>query len=468
MRFRLMVSATAGRRFSAAAAAAAAPRLAGDPPIAPRHTSIAADYEVEKEELGRGAFGTVHAARCKKSGKKVAVKLCPFEGDIKARALMEYDMLRRVNVNTAVAGHANICQLIDAYSTDDQLQIVMERCSGGDLFDLIVELSSSDVASDVAGAASGPADVFDHDSEEPHGIGDELALTLGQQMLRAVEAAHKSNIAHLDVKPENFVFREQWTRESLRALTDDGIPNETDGSSRNGDLSEPSRANMMRKLPELVLIDFGASEPFRLAPYAASGDSYVPDLDDEVKLSRVGGTACYVSPEVLDGRFSSRSDVWSVGVAMYMLLTGTRPFDSFKADDLQAELSVRTQLEQITAPEAAWPPSWADEWVKQRSREKEQYEKRVKSLQGKRPADISAKDSRWMVEHAGSTGAAPEILLLLMRMLEADAVARHSATEALEEIERCLQRQRLRRWRYETKLMSGGSSAPLGGEKAQL
>ena len=439
---------TLARRFSAAAASPVAGTMV---PIAPRHTPLEDAYEMTGTELGRGAFGKVYAALCRKTGREVAVKVCPLEPDTKKRAMVEYDMMRRVNVHES--GHVNICHLIDAYTDDKTLSIVMERCDGGDLFDLIVDLSSTDAAEDAAGSNGGAGSEVDED--EPHGVGDELALILGRQMLCAVEAAHKSNIAHLDVKPENFVFRERWSMESLRALTDGGAQ----GERRDGDQSEGAAARLADKLPELVLIDFGASEPFRLAPYASDADSYVPDLDDEVKLERVGGTACYVSPEVLAGRFSSRSDVWSVGVAMYMLLTGTRPFDSFKANDLEAELSVRTQLEKITAPEAAWPPSWADEWVKQRSREKEEYDRRRRAFDETSNENRTAADAEWMASHAGSTGAAPEILLLLMRMLEADAVARLSATEALEEIDRCLQRQTLRRYRFQTQLMSGAAAA---------
>mmetsp|Transcript_35294 Transcript_35294/g.6362 ORF Transcript_35294/g.6362 Transcript_35294/m.6362 type:complete len:84 (+) Transcript_35294:544-795(+) len=65
---------------------------------------------------------------------------------------------------------------------------------------------------------------------------------------------------------------------------------------------------------ELKLIDFGLSNKF--------GDK----LNLKAKMHSKVGTPYYVAPEVLDGRYDVKCDLWSAGVILYILLSGTIPF----------------------------------------------------------------------------------------------------------------------------------------------
>lgn len=105
---------------------------------------------------------------------------------------------------------------------------------------------------------------------------EQAAARCVQQMLRAVNYMHMNNIMHRDLKPENWLLAE--TESILKT--------------------------------DLKLIDFGLSKRFTPGEYA----------------STKAGTPYYVAPEVLEGRYAEQSDVWSIGVIMYILLCGSPPF----------------------------------------------------------------------------------------------------------------------------------------------
>mmetsp|Transcript_15070 Transcript_15070/g.12785 ORF Transcript_15070/g.12785 Transcript_15070/m.12785 type:complete len:287 (+) Transcript_15070:121-981(+) len=100
----------------------------------------------------------------------------------------------------------------------------------------------------------------------------------------AVKHIHTIGIVHRDLKPENFMFKS----------------NDPDS--------------------ELKLIDFGLSKLF--------GDE--PDK----KMKSMVGTPLYAAPEVLNGEYDERCDNWSLGVMMYVLLSGNPPFDGDNTQEI--------------------------------------------------------------------------------------------------------------------------------------
>lgn len=51
------------------------------------------------------------------------------------------------------------------------------------------------------------------------------------------------------------------------------------------------------------------------------------------KMQGLKGTSYYVAPEVIGGEYDERCDVWSLGIIMYIMLSGVPPFDG--PDDIQ-------------------------------------------------------------------------------------------------------------------------------------
>ena len=76
-------------------------------------------------------------------------------------------------------------------------------------------------------------------------------------------------------------------------------------------------------------------------------DEYVPERDDvSTTLSRITGTACYMSPEVARGNFSSRSDVWSAAVCLYILMALEPPFEMTLKPRLSTDPAHQAHIEE--------------------------------------------------------------------------------------------------------------------------
>jgi len=123
-------------------------------------------------------------------------------------------------------------------------------------------------------------DLQEYMRQARHKHGHEPYLrTIAKRMLQLVAICHENDVIHNDIKMSNFVFAEK-----------------------------PGY------VPSLKLIDFGTSiigspsDPNKRAPFGAA-------------------TPIYTAPESLSSRTCQKSDVWSVGVVTYYLLSGKFPFN---------------------------------------------------------------------------------------------------------------------------------------------
>ncbi|KAI4370119.1 hypothetical protein MLD38_018500 [Melastoma candidum] len=149
-------------------------------------------YEFGKE-LGRGQFGVTYLVTHRETGQKFACK------SIATRKLVNKDDIedvrREVQIMHHLTGHRNIVELKGAYEDRHSVNLVMELCAGGELFDRII--------------AKG------HYSER-------AAANLCRQMVTVVHYCHSMGVMHRDLKPENFLFLSTDENSPLKA-TDFGL-----------------------------------------------------------------------------------------------------------------------------------------------------------------------------------------------------------------------------------------------------
>ena len=121
----------------------------------------------------------------------------------------------------------------------------------------------------------------------------DFAAAVGLDVARALAHAHERGVVHRDVKPGNV---------------------------------------LVSKRGEVKMVDFGIAQRERL-PSADEPLSRAPKTEADAAF----GTPAYMSPEqILGERVDARSDIFSLGVVLYQLLAGSRPFDREGDSDRRA------------------------------------------------------------------------------------------------------------------------------------
>ena len=203
--------------------------------------------------IGQGGMGTVYEAKHLTIGRMVALKVLKPENAQKPDAIARLRHEARI---VSQLGHPNICEVFDiGQLTDGTPYLVMERLRGKTLAERIQE-------------------------GEPINVVDLVEVVT--QVLAGLETAHKKNIIHRDMKPDNIFLAER-------------------------------ASGIVAKI-----LDFGISK------------ATVPE-EQPHHLTRTGmvmGTPYYMAPEQAMGEraLDGRVDVWGVGICLFEALTGRRPF----------------------------------------------------------------------------------------------------------------------------------------------
>jgi beta-lactam-binding protein with PASTA domain len=205
---------------------------------------IGGRYELGRQ-LGAGGMARVYLGHDRLLDREVAVKVLsePYASDPQF-----VERFRREASAAAGLNHPNIVAVYDRGEADGSYYIVMEYLSGPDLKQVIRRRAP---------------------------LPPVQAIDFAQQILAALGAAHRRDVVHRDVKPQNVLVAE-------------------DG--------------------HLKVTDFGI---------ARAGAQ-----TDMTEAGSVIGTAQYLSPEQARGdEVTAASDCYAVGIVLYEMLTGAVPFD---------------------------------------------------------------------------------------------------------------------------------------------
>ncbi|KAF5339608.1 hypothetical protein D9611_011471 [Ephemerocybe angulata] len=199
--------------------------------------------------IGEGAYGKVRLGTHRLTSTRVAIKQIP--------KAMSASLTREIHHHRQLH-HPHVTQMFEVIATESSIWIVTELCSGGELFDYLVEKERL-----------------------PE---DETKIIFGQLCL-AVAYLHDNGIVHRDLKLENVLLDERC---------------------------------------RVKLGDFGFTREYERGSY----------------METFCGTTGYASPEMLQGRKyqGPEVDVWSLGIILYCLLTGTLPFDDDDEDVMRQKI----------------------------------------------------------------------------------------------------------------------------------
>lgn len=89
--------------------------------------------------------------------------------------------------------------------------------------------------------------------------------------------------------------------------------------------------------PENVLIDKELNNTLKIIDFGTS-----IQIKENEFLTNTHGTSYYIAPEVLNKRYNKKCDVWSVGVIMYILLSGKPPFDGANDTEITDNVKIGT------------------------------------------------------------------------------------------------------------------------------
>ncbi|XP_043251629.1 peripheral plasma membrane protein CASK isoform X1 [Colletes gigas] len=247
------------------------------------------------EIIGKGPFSVVRKCIHRQTGQTFAVKIVDVAKFTSSPGLSTNDLKREATI-CHMLKHPHIVELLETYSSEGMLYMVFEYMDGSDLcFEVVRRATAGFVYSEA------------------------VASHYMRQILEALRYCHENDIIHRDLKPQC----------ALLAGKENSAPVKLRGFSVAVQL-QSSQANGV----ECYTTEYGQC----LSP---KGQLYLK-VDSEGRV----GCPHFMAPEVIQRRqYGKPGDVWSAGVLLHILLTGTLPFVGSRDKLREAICRGRVQME---------------------------------------------------------------------------------------------------------------------------
>ncbi|KAG7360442.1 protein kinase [Nitzschia inconspicua] len=143
------------------------------------------------EILGSGSYGTVRKCKDRKTGELLACKT------IKKSKVDNFENLRREITILESVDHPNIIKFVDVYEDEKYIHLVTELCTGGELYDRVLEKA---------------------ESPEGHFQEDDAAILI-RDILDAIRYMHdEKHIVHRDLKVQNFLLKDKSDNAQIKII----------------------------------------------------------------------------------------------------------------------------------------------------------------------------------------------------------------------------------------------------------
>eukprot|EP00931_Biecheleriopsis_adriatica_P065518 TRINITY_DN40032_c0_g1_i1.p1 TRINITY_DN40032_c0_g1~~TRINITY_DN40032_c0_g1_i1.p1 ORF type:complete len:957 (+),score=179.99 TRINITY_DN40032_c0_g1_i1:101-2971(+) len=277
------------------------------------------DYEFFGD-VGSGSFGKVMVVRHRMTKQLRACKVVAVQTALQRELIdTEIRLLKSLN-------HPNIMKMHEVYFeqakengqiTNGNIYLVTELCEGGDLFSRILH----------------------HYERLKQPMTESHVAYMMQQILSATKYCHDKGIIHRDIKPENILFVDRSSSSPLKII-DFGLADFHEKIREQAKEVKVSRSGTMGRLA-------------RMLP-SVNGRHLIP-WHERKRVMQKAGTPHYMSPEMIEGSYDHKTDLFSIGIILCQLFTGWHPFYT-PGDDEQAVRAKILQPEPVQFPKDIWQP----------------------------------------------------------------------------------------------------------------